>query len=231
MRILNRSLPPRSLVVSAYTKARIPRARAPWREASYCVVDLELSGLDPRVDEILSYGAVSVEGGRVLAGATRYGLVRPQHPVPERTVLVHGIRTVDLVDAPPLEEAIVPLLDAMTGSVLVAHSAEVERSFLGAALRSLGVRLRRPVVDTQLLGRLWMSERGDLTPRWLSLGELVSDLGLPEHRPHHALGDALTTAQAFIALASHLDAVHRETVGSLQRAPQRLAQLRVIPAK
>jgi hypothetical protein len=26
------------------------------------------------------------------------------------------------------------------------------------------------------------------------------------HRPHHADGDALTTAQAFIALATHLEA-------------------------
>jgi len=213
--------------VAAYTRAGLPSKKTPWRQAAFCVVDLELSGLDVRVDEILSFGAVPVVHGRVLAGEARYGLVRPTRPVPERSVLVHGIRTVDLEAAAPLEEAIVPLLAAMAGSILVAHVAEVERSFLGAALRPMGLRLHQPVIDTQLLGRLWMSERGDAAPGWLALGELAAALRLPEHRPHHALGDALTTAQAFIALASHLDALHPETVGSLARAVDRLMELRV----
>ena len=44
---------------------------------------------------------------------------------------------------------------------------------------------------------------------------MARDLGLPIHRPHHADGDALTTAQAFIALATHLEAFGFETLGSL----------------
>ena len=39
-------------------------------------------------------------------------------------------------------------------------------------------------------------------------------LGQPVESPHHALGDALTTAKAFIALASKLDAVAPQTVGT-----------------
>ena len=230
MRILRWGVAPQTPEASAYSRAGIARAKTPWREARYCVVDLELSGLDPRVDEIVSYGAVPIESGRVLAGAASYGLVRPERPVPERSVLVHGIRTVDLAAAPPVGEAIVPLLAAMTGKVLVAHFANVERAFLGAALRPLGLWLRKPVLDTELLGRLWMSERGDAGPAWLSLGELVSALGLPEHRPHHALGDALTAAQAFIALATHLDALHPETVGE-SRARCRIGYARCCPGR
>lgn len=44
----------------------------------------------------------------------------------------------DLKEATPLDEAIVPLLEAMAGRVLVVHLAEVERAFLGAALRRQG---------------------------------------------------------------------------------------------
>jgi DNA polymerase III epsilon subunit-like protein len=51
----------------------------------------------------------------------------------------------------------------------------------------------------------------------LSLGRLAELLGQPAEDPHHALGDALTTAKAFIALASHLDAAEPQTVASLQR--------------
>ena len=33
---------------------------------------------------------------------------------------------------------------------------------------------------------------------------LAGDLGLPVVNPHHALGDAITTAEVFLALASRL---------------------------
>ena len=49
------------------------------------------------------------------------------------------------------------------------------------------------------------------------LSDLARVAGLPVHRPHHADGDALTTAQAFIALATHLEAFETQTVGSLER--------------
>jgi DNA polymerase III epsilon subunit-like protein len=62
---------------------------------------------------------------------------------------------------------------------------------------------------------------------------MVRSLGLPVHRPHHADGDALTTAQAFIALATHLEVFKPQTVGSLEGAgsdtakgPGLLARLR-----
>ena len=46
---------------------------------------------------------------------------------------------------------------------------------------------------------------------------MARDLGLPVHRPHHADGDALTTAQAFIALATHLEAFGPQTLRSLEQ--------------
>ena len=63
----------------------------------------------------------------------------------EASIVVHGIRTIDLEQAPPLDKAIAPLLEAMAGRVLVAHAAAVERSFLKAALRRQGARLREPI--------------------------------------------------------------------------------------
>jgi len=209
----------------AYARASPPPGRTPWRQARFCVVDLELTGLDARTDEIISFGAVPIEQGLVGTDQTLYGLVRPTRSLPEASVLVHGIGTVDLDGAPGLEEAIGPLVDAMTGRALVAHAAPIERAFLGAALRRFGLRLREPVIDTEVLARLLMAERGATVPSFVRLGELVAYLGLPEHRPHHALGDALTTAQAFLALASHLEAGGTSTVRSLARAADRLPWL------
>jgi len=180
-------------------------------------VDLELSGLDPRKDEIISFGAVPIDAGRVIAGNAIYGLCRPRHPLREESVLIHGIRTVDLADAPPIDEAIQPLITIMTGRVLVAHVAWIEASFLSPVLRLQAVRLRKPILDTRELGQLLALERGKLFAA-SSLGELSRSLGLPVHRPHHALGDALTTAQVFIALATHLESYAPQTVRSLAHA-------------
>jgi DNA polymerase III subunit epsilon len=160
-------------------------------------------------------------------GEAVYQLVRPGGEISEDSIRVHGIRALDLEQAPPLDEAIETLLDAIAGRALVVHMAAVERTFLGRALRQDGVRLRGPLVDTEVLGRLWLHDRDGRPLEHLALGELASALGLPADRPHDALGDALTTAQVFIALASHLDSAHRETVGSLARASHRLESLRL----
>jgi DNA polymerase-3 subunit epsilon len=214
----------------AYATARLPRGRTRWREARWCAVDLELTGLDPQQHEIISFGAIPIDQGRVLLHAAVDGLARPQGAISEASIRVHGIRATDLANAPPLDEAIAPLLEVITGRLLVVHAAAVERAFLGRALRGRGLRLRGPLIDTQVLGRVWLHERDDRSPSSISLGELAMALGLPADRPHEALGDALTTAQVFIALATHLDALREATVRRLATAGRRLPALNAFDA-
>jgi DNA polymerase-3 subunit epsilon len=208
---------------------RRSRGRTPWRLAHFCVVDLELTGLDPEHDEIISFAAVPIDAGRVVAGNAVYGLSRSTRALPEESVLVHGIRTVDLADAPPLDEAIEPLLAVMAGRVPVAHAAWIERSFLDPVMRRHGVRLPGPILDTRDLGQLLARERGGSSEA-PSLTALARGLGLPVHRPHHALGDALTTAQVFIALATLLDGYEPQTVRTLSLARKRAQTLSLYPA-
>ena len=60
--------------------------------------------------------------------------------------------------------------------------------------------------------------RGGGDPGWRALAEVAGGLGLPAHRSHDAEGDALTTAQAFLALATHLEAHGRGSVRALAGA-------------
>ena len=66
-----------------------------------------------------------------------------------------------------------------------------------------------------------------MPPLASSLTALARSLGLPVHRPHHALGDALTTAQVFIALATLLDGYGPQTVRTLSLAGKRAQALSV----
>jgi len=212
-------------VARAYATAAPPSLRSHWRDAAYCVIDLELSGLDPHQHEIISFGAVPIEGARVRLDGALSSLVAPTRPLSEPAIRVHGIRAADLDGAPPLSEAVEMLLGALTGRVLVAHHADVERAFLGPALRRAGVRLRGPVIDSALVARLWLAERDGELPRQLPLAELARRCGLPAHSPHTAIGDALTTAQLFLAAADHLDARRPQTLRDLTRAGPRLREL------
>jgi DNA polymerase-3 subunit epsilon len=141
-------------------------------------------------------------------------------PGPE-TIRIHGLLEADLAAAPSLEKALDGLLEAISDRPLVAHVAPVERGFLGAALATRGLELSNPVIDTAALARELRRRRrfglGTRRPPPIGLADLARSLGLPVHRPHHADGDALTTAQVFIALATHLDARKPQTVASLAR--------------
>jgi DNA polymerase-3 subunit epsilon len=201
------------------------RGTTPWRAARWCAVDLELTGLDRRHDEIVAIGAVPVNDGRIVLGEARYMLARPSRPPSPSAVLVHKLRAPDLARAPSLQEAIAAVLEVLDGCVPVFHTAAVERHFLGAALAERGLRLG-PSADTEALGRWWLSRRDGRAPAGLSLAGLARQLGQPAAAEHHALGDALTTAQAFIALAGRLDAAEVQTVGSLVRAGELLTGTR-----
>jgi len=220
-----RRRPARGEGALAYARAKLPATRAPWRDARYCVLDLELSSLDRRQGEIVSFGALPVDQGRVRLDGATVGLARPTRPLAAEAIRVHGFRAADLERAPALLEALDPLLAAMAGRALVAHHATVERAFLGAALRALGLRLRGPVIDTAVLARVWLAERDGRLPPRLGLGGLAHLCGLPVHSPHTAIGDALTTAQLFVVAATQLDARSPQTLGRLARAHVRLTGL------
>jgi DNA polymerase III subunit epsilon len=208
-----------STAARAYERAALPGSGTPWREVPFTVVDLETTGLDPSRDEIISFATVTVSGGKVRVGDALYELVRPRRMPDADTIRIHGLREADLADAAPLQERIDGLLEALSGTAIVAHVAAVERGFLSVALRKEGLDLRNPLVDTALLDRELLRLRrqapSDRDP--IALSDLARGLGLPVHRPHHADGDALTTAQAFIALATHLDAFEPQTLGTLER--------------
>ena len=200
-----------------FANAERPADSTLWREAAWCALDLEMTGLDPRHDEIIAVGAVPIDEGRIVLGGGMYTLVRTTTRSKHGAVLVHTLRVPDLADAPPLGDAIDRVLELLAGRIPVFHTASIEISFLERQFGRRHVRLPA-VADTEALGRAWLRHRDGSAPEGISLGRLAGALGQPAETPHHALGDALTTAKAFIALASLLDTVAPQTVGSLVAA-------------
>jgi DNA polymerase III subunit epsilon len=210
--------------VRAHLSMPEPPDRLPWRQATYTVLDLETTGLDPARDAIVAAGGLRVIGGRATAATAFRLLVRPDQDVPADAIRIHGLLPGELEAAPPLAEQLAALLHRTLGDVLVVHVAEVDQAFLDAAMRrSWGCSLNAPVLDTARMAaalnrRLHLARPLGRRPGTsLRLADLARAHGLPVHPEHDPLHDALTTAQLFLALATRLERHGRGTLGALRR--------------
>jgi DNA polymerase-3 subunit epsilon len=181
---------------------------ANWRDVNYCAIDVETTGLDIQKDEIVSFGVAQVHHGRVVTEENLYKEVHPVNAPSLSSVKVHGLRQIDLEIAQPLDLLLPELAAALEGRVVIAHAAWIEYAFLKKHIRKAGNKLSKNMVDTAALARRtgYAPEMNGKEP---SLESLAKRMNLPVYSPHHALGDAMTTAVMFLALATEIE---RETI-------------------
>ncbi len=175
-----------------------------WRDVEYCAVDLETTGLDFLKDEIISFGVVQIRQGRVVTEDNLYRKVHPRVTPSLSSIKVHGLRRIDLEEADRLEVVLPELVSAVDGKILIAHAAWIESAFLQGHFRQVHRRLSKKVLDTAALARRtgYAAELNGSEP---SLESLAKRMHLPVYSPHHALGDAMTTAVMFLALATEIE--------------------------
>lgn len=186
--------------------------RMPWRAARYAALDFEATGLDFAHDQIVSFGVVPIEDGRIEIGRAAYDLVDPGDvAVSPASVTIHGLRPVDLRGAEPLAAARESLARELSGRFLITWYATVEASFLGSLYGTPPRPWLRRSIDVRSLA-LALAETDHLT-----LTEAAERFGVPVADPHHALDDALVTAQLFLVTASKLAEGGARTVRHLMR--------------
>lgn len=186
----------------------------PIKDVPMVALDVETTGLDPARDEIVSIGAVPIDGARIRSSASRYWVVRPRLELNPESVTIHAITHAQIEAAPDFGAIVDALLPALAGRVVVVHCREIERSFLDVALQArLGEGLEFPVIDTmELEARLHRQPPPGLFARLfgrkpaqvsIRLADSRERYGLPRYRAHHALTDALATAELLQAQVAH----------------------------
>ena len=175
---------------------------ANWRSIDYCAIDVETTGLNLKDDEIISIGAVHIHMGRIRAENNFYREVRPLQLPSIPSLRIHGLRGIDLESLAPIESVIPDFVTQVGGRVLIAHAAWIEYAFLKRHLR--GLTFSKQIIDTAALARAFGYSAG-VNGREPSLESLARRIHLPVYAPHNALGDALTTAVVFLALATELE--------------------------
>lgn len=141
-------------------------------------LDLETTGLDPRVDEVIELGCLFFEGGREVDRFAR--LYSASRPLPLTIRRLTGLTDVDLLGRPRFGADLEELRERLAGWTVVAHNAPFEKGFLPDLLGPL----RAPVLDScELMHYL----HPELTSH--SLESLLRWAGLALRQPHRALSD------------------------------------------
>ncbi len=172
-------------------------------EVTFVVVDLETTGGSPAGAAITEIGAVKVRGGEVIGELQT--LVNPGTAIPAFIAMLTGITDRLVRDAPPIAVALPTFLEFARGSVLVAHNAPFDISFLKAAAQQTGHEWPGfRVIDTVHLARQLIGR--DEAPN-RKLATLAALFGSPTTPDHRALTDARATVDVLHGLI--------ERVGSL----------------
>ena len=188
--------------------------RRPWRAVDLASLDFEATGLNFERDRIISLGVVPIEGGRIDIGRAVYELVDPGDvALTGETITIHGLRPIDVQGASSAEAARETLRRALAGRFLITWYATVEASFLAKLFGTRPTRwLRRSIDVRRLVVGLLGAEAAGLT-----LEQAAARFDVPVASPHHALDDALVTAQLFLVAASKLGTMGAGTPGDLMR--------------
>jgi DNA polymerase III epsilon subunit-like protein len=153
--------------------------------ATYAVIDVETTGMDPAVDRVVEIACVRLHEGRI---TRRFeALVDPGCPIPAAASEIHHILDADVRGKPRLAEVAGRVRRFVEDAVVVAHNASFDVAFL-PFVRD------RPIVCSMRLAMHLLDAPG--YGNQVLRGELgIDDPELRGMPPHRALADALVTAR------------------------------------
>lgn len=151
----------------------------------YLCVDLETTGLSPKLDKIIEIGAVKVRDDRIVDVFETF--VRPGRALPQKVIALTGIVEAKLEQAPVMQEVLPHFLEFAEELPLVGHRILFDYSFLKRAAVNEKQPFARNGVDTLKLSRKFLAQLPSKR-----LGDLCAYYGI-EIQAHRALGDARAT--------------------------------------
>lgn len=160
---------------------------------SYVVFDIETTGLSSRNDKITEIGAVKILNGEIVDRFSQ--LINPEKEIPQVVVELTGISNAKVENEPTIEEVIPKFYDFAKDSVLVAHNAKFDISFIRREYANNNLDFNHPILDTLVLARAIMTDM-----RRFNLGTLCRNLGVSLVGAHRAVNDAEATAAVFMKL-------------------------------
>ena len=185
-------------------------------DTTYCVLDIETTGLSFRTEKITEIGVMKVKNGKVIDSFECF--VNPEKPIPQRVVEVTHITDDMVKDAETIEKVFPKFLDFIEDSVLVAHNADFDIGFLKYNAKQLGYTLENAYVDTLRLAK-------EIFPNYkkYKLGIIAENLGIEVLVAHRALDDVDTTVKVFKIMLDKLKEKGANTLDDIAKVDDNTA--------
>ena len=178
----------------------------------FVIVDVETTGTDPKMADLVEIAAVRVKGGKI---TDRWStLVNPGRPIIGNQM--HGITDADVAKAPKPAAAAKEALAFIGDAPIVGHSVGFDLGFLEAALAD-GTHFEQG----RYLDTLTIAREGYPDLENYKLPTLSHFFGIELSQAHRALPDAEATANLLIWFANDLPgrlSVLRQSIADAVRA-------------
>lgn len=175
---------------------------------SYVVFDIETTGFSSSRNRIIEIGAVKVENGTIADKFSTF--VNPDVPIPFEIEKLTGINDNMVLPYPKINEILPRFLEFCGNSVLVAHNAAFDVSFIAYNAARLNLAFEPTVIDTVALARLLLPNLNRY-----KLDTVAKALGVSLENHHRAVDDAGCTAEIFVAFVKMLRERGVETLDEL----------------
>lgn len=165
------------------------------------VFDTETTGLNPKVDEILSIGAVKIKDNKIITSQTFEVYLKNKNEISSNSIKVHGIRPCDLTDAKESEVAIKEFLHFIGSATLVGYYLEFDVKMVNKYIKPLlGITLPNKMVE---VSEIYFDKTITLIPQGnidLRFDTIMRNCDLPNMGAHNAVNDAIMTAMIYLKL-------------------------------
>jgi DNA polymerase-3 subunit epsilon len=171
-------------------------------EGDECVVfDCETTGLDPKVDDIISIGAIIIKNNTIQTSTKFERFVKPKSKLESESIKVHHIRECDLEGAKDIDGVIEEFLYFIENRPLVGYYLEFDVAMINKYLKpKIGIKLPNKQIE---VSAIYHDKKIGLIPQGvvdLRFDSIMKDLKLPIMGKHDAINDAVMTAMMYIKL-------------------------------
>ncbi|GAB4122772.1 MAG: 3'-5' exonuclease [Sideroxydans sp.] len=187
--------------------------RQPMAAMRCVVLDVESTGLSLSHDRLISIGAVALVNGKIALGDSFYVVLKQEAASDRHNILVHGIGVAEQREGEAPAEALLSFLDYLGKDPLVAFHVAFDRSMIRRAMSDyLGCNFRHPWLD---LAYVMPGLNPPLAKKLRALDDWIGHVGIHIESRHHALADALATAQLLQVALQQARAHHLDTYAQL----------------
>jgi len=167
----------------------------------YIVYDTETTGLNPKVDEILSIGALRIKGDKIITSQKFELFVKPDKKISQESIKIHKIRNIDLENGSKPQESIEKFLHFIGSRPLIGYYLEFDVKMINKYLKPyLGIKLPNKQIE---VSKIYYNKKIKSMPDGqinLRFNSIMNDLDLPIFGKHDAINDAIMTAMMYIKL-------------------------------